>query len=64
MISDSPVSAFELEPSAEDSESQLAALREAEVFAAAARDTVDDVFRLRRLHELKRRRRAIQHDLE
>ena len=43
-ISDSPVSAFELEPSAEDSKSQLAALQEAEMFAAAARDTVDDFF--------------------
>ena len=64
MISDSPVSAFELEPSAEDSESQLAALQEAKMFASAARDTVDDLFRLQRLHELKRRRRAIQHELE
>ena len=44
MISDSPVSAFELEPSAEDSKSQLAALQEAEMFAAAAGDTVDDFF--------------------
>ena len=63
MISDSPVSAFELEPSAEDSESQLAALQEAKMFAAAARDTVDDFVRRQRLHGLKRRRRAIQHDL-
>ena len=63
MISDSPVSAFELEPSAEDSKSQLAALQEAEIFAAAARDTVDDFVRRQRLHGLKQRRRAIQHDL-
>ena len=64
MISDSPVSAFELEPSAEDSKSQLAALQEAEIFAAAARDAVDELFRRQRLHGLKRRRREIQHDLE
>ena len=63
MISDSPVSAFELEPSAEDSKSQLAALQEAEIFAAAARDAVDELFRRQRLHGLKRRRREIQHDL-
>ena len=64
MTSPTPVSAPESEILAEESEFFLAALREADAFTAAARASVDEWDRLRRLHELRRTRRAIEQELE